>query len=58
MPDESKTRPEEAQKKSAQPPRVSEQGGHDARDEEDSMDGLANRELDEQTLIARPPLGN
>ena len=39
-------------------PKVSEEGGHDARDEEDSKDALANRELDEQTTLARPPLGN
>ncbi|MDB5845518.1 MAG: hypothetical protein JWP79_2828 [Polaromonas sp.] len=40
------------------PPEVSEEGGHDARDEENSDDALANHALDEQTTIARPPLGN
>jgi hypothetical protein len=40
------------------PPEVSEENGHDARDEENSKDALANHELDEQTTIARPPLGN
>jgi len=34
------------------------EGGHEARDEEDSDQGLANRELDALTHIARPPLGN
>ncbi|MES2976780.1 MAG: hypothetical protein V4731_00025 [Pseudomonadota bacterium] len=37
---------------------VAEPGGHDARDEEDSRQALANRELDQQTGLARPPLGN
>ena len=40
-----------------QPP-LADEGGHAARDEENSKDALANRELDEQTTLARPPLGN
>lgn len=39
-------------------PQASDQGGHAARDVEDSKDALANHELDELTTIARPPLGN
>lgn len=35
-----------------------DEGGHDARDQENSKDALANHELDELTTIARPPLGN
>ena len=58
MPDEPKVQAEETPDQSSEPPKVSDQGGHDARDEEDSTEGLANRELDGQTVIARPPLGN
>ncbi|MEO8015594.1 MAG: hypothetical protein ABI642_15745 [Polaromonas sp.] len=32
--------------------------GQDETHDEDSADGLANREMDEQTTLARPPLGN
>jgi len=39
-------------------PGRSEKGSDEAHDEEDSPESLANRELDEQTRIARPPLGN
>jgi len=46
-----------ATKPTARPGRL-EKGGDEAHDEEDSADGLANREMDEQTTLARPPLGN
>lgn len=39
-------------------PGLLEKGEDEAHDQEDSADGLANRELDEQTTLARPPLGN
>lgn len=40
-------------------PQGTDEGGHAAREPEDAGDeGLANHEMDEQTSIVRPPLGN
>ncbi len=39
-------------------PAGGDEGGHEARDEDNSKDALANRDLDAQTGTARPPLGN
>lgn len=39
-------------------PGLLEKGEDEANDQENSSEGLANRELDEQTTLARPPMGN
>ncbi|CDS54446.1 hypothetical protein [Polaromonas sp. CG9_12] len=40
-------------------PQATDEGSHAARDPEGAgNEGLVNHEMDEQTRIARPPLGN